>query len=70
MTRKRRAIWTRRWLLTTAAALPIFQFFSGCFPNIPGLPNLPGAVMFELTNLFNNTVLDAFSVIVANVLNL
>src|SRR5207248_10779351 len=32
------------WLLLAIAALPLFQFFTGCFPNIPGLVNLPGAI--------------------------
>lgn len=61
---------SRRWLLATAAALPLFQFFSGCTPNIPGLPNLPGAISFELQNLFIRTAVDAFSVVVSNLLNL
>jgi hypothetical protein len=63
----------RRWRrvsLIAIASVPLCQFFSGCFPNIPGLPNIPGAVNFELTNLINRVLLDSFSTIVLNVLNL
>ncbi|MCK6485733.1 MAG: hypothetical protein HUU22_19425 [Phycisphaerae bacterium] len=60
----------RTWLLTATAGLPLFQLFSGCTPNIPGVLNVPGAVSFELQNLIIRTLVDAFSVIVLNVLNL
>ncbi len=61
---------SRRWLLLAAAGLPLYQFFSGCTPNIPGLPNVPGAVSFELQNLLTQTIVQAFSVVVSNLLNL
>jgi len=66
---RRRARLCRR-LMLLSAALPMCQFFSGCFPNIPGVPNVSGAVLFEVQNLINRVLFDTFSILVANVLNL
>lgn len=60
----------RRRLLLVAAAFPVCQFFSGCFPNIPGVPNIPGAINLELQNLINGIILDTVSVIIQNILDL
>ena len=60
---------SRRWLLL-AAGFPLFQFFTGCSPNIPGLPNVAGAISVELQSLLTTTLVNAFSTLVSNVLNL
>ena len=63
------ARWTTRFILLMAA-LPLFQFFTGCFPNIPGLANLPGAISVETQSLIITTVVNAVQVVISNLLNL
>jgi len=60
----------RKWLLLSVAGMPLFQFFSGCYPNIPGIPNIPGAINLELQNLINRVIIESLGVIVANLLDL
>ena len=69
MTKLSRKVIRRRVLIATAA-LPLMQFFTGCFPNIPGVPNVPGAINLEIQNLIINGILGVAQIILANILNL
>ncbi len=68
--RRSRLLRLRNGLMISAAGLPVFQFFSGCSPNIPFVPNLPGAVNFEIQNLITRVLIETFSVVIANLLNI
>lgn len=68
--RKYRWLTKSRRIVLLVAALPLFQFFTGCFPNIPGIPNVPGAVNVELQSLIVTTLVSAVQVVVSNLLNL